>query len=480
VRYLDNRHRPQGARVSATYDFDLLCLGSGPAGQRAAVQAAKLGYRSAIVEKGRIVGGVCLDTGTIPSKTFREAVVGITRAARRAEPGGRPAPAHRPTIEQLLSRVTDVTRRECDVIHQQLERNDVALIWGHAVFQDPHTLVVEFENGHHTVTADRILVAVGTQPASPPGAAPDGEVVLTSDDILNMKALPRTLAVVGAGVIGLEYASMFSALGVNVTLVEKRDRFLEFLDHEIVDELMHQMRKRGVIFRLGETVERLEVTDGPPKKAVLLLESGKRIVSDAVVFSAGRVGATQALNLGAAGLEADERGRLKVDETFRTAAPHIFAAGDVIGYPSLAATSSEQGRLAACHAFGIPAGPMAQHFPIGIFAIPEISMVGRTEHDLTREKVPYESGVARYREIARGQILGDDSGFFKMLFHRDGRRLLGVHTIGSGATELIHIGQAVLGLGGGLDYFLQTVFNYPTLAECYKVAALDAANKLAR
>jgi NAD(P) transhydrogenase len=480
VRYLDNRHRPQGARVSATYDFDLLCLGSGPAGQRAAVQAAKLGYRSAIVEKGRIVGGVCVDTGTIPSKTFREAVVGITRAARRAEPGGRPAPAHRPTIEQLLSRVTDVTRRECDVIHQQLERNDVALIWGHAVFQDPHTLVVEFENGHHTVTADRILVAVGTQPASPPGAAPDGEVVLTSDDILNMKALPRTLAVVGAGVIGLEYASMFSALGVNVTLVEKRDRFLEFLDHEIVDELMHQMRKRGVIFRLGETVERLEVTDGPPKKAVLLLESGKRIVSDAVVFSAGRVGATQALNLGAAGLEADERGRLKVDETFRTAAPHIFAAGDVIGYPSLAATSSEQGRLAACHAFGIPAGPMAQHFPIGIFAIPEISMVGRTEHDLTREKVPYESGVARYREIARGQILGDDSGFFKMLFHRDGRRLLGVHTIGSGATELIHIGQAVLGLGGGLDYFLQTVFNYPTLAECYKVAALDAANKLAR
>jgi NAD(P) transhydrogenase len=466
--------------VPATYDFDLLCLGSGPAGQRAAVQAAKLGYRSAIVEKGRIVGGVCLDTGTIPSKTFREAVVGITRAARGAEPGGRPAPAHRPTIEQLLSRVTDVTRRECDVIHQQLERNDVALIWGHAVFQDPHTLVVEFENGHRTVTAERVLVAVGTQPAPPPGAAPDGEVVLTSDDVLNLKILPRTLAVVGAGVIGLEYASMFSALGVNVTLVEKRDRFLEFLDHEIVDELVHQMRKRGVIFRLGETVERLEVTDGPPKKAALLLESGKRIVSDAVVFSAGRVGATKALNLGAAGLVADDRGRLKVDETFRTAAPHIFAAGDVIGYPSLAATSSEQGRLAACHAFGVPAGPMAQHFPIGIYAIPEVSMVGRTEYDLTREKVPYESGVARYREIARGQILGDDSGFFKMLFHRDGQRLLGVHTIGSGATELIHIGQAVLGLGGGLDYFLQTVFNYPTLAECYKVAALDAANKLAR
>jgi NAD(P) transhydrogenase len=466
--------------VAATYDFDLLCLGSGPAGQRAAVQAGKLGYRAAIVEKGRIVGGVCVDTGTIPSKTFREAVLGVTRAVRSPQPGGRPMQAPRPTIEQLLARVADVTRRECDVICQQLERNDVTVIWGRAAFQDPHTVVVEFESGHQTVTADRILVAVGTQPAAPPGAAPDGEVVLTSDDILNMKALPHTLAVVGAGVIGLEYASMFSALGVNVTLVEKRDRFLEFLDHEIVDELMHQMRKRGVIFRLGETVERLGVTDGPSRKAVLLLESGKRIVSDAVVFSAGRIGATPPLNLAAAGLEADGRGRLRVDETFRTSAPHIFAAGDVIGYPSLAATSSEQGRLAACHAFGVPAGRMAPHFPIGIYAIPEISMVGRTEHDLTREKVPYESGVARYREIARGQILGDDSGFFKMLFHRDGRRLLGVHTIGSGATELIHIGQAVLGLGGGLDYFLQTVFNYPTLAECYKVAALDAANKLAR
>lgn len=462
------------------YDFDLLCLGSGPAGQRAAVQAAKLGHRSAIVEQGRRVGGVCVDTGTIPSKTFREAVVGLTRVARAADASGRALQGHRPTIGQLLARVSEVTRRECDVIHHQLERNDVAVVWGHGRFQDPHTIVVECDSSRHTITADRILVAVGTQPAPPPGAAPDGQVVLTSDDILNLKALPRTLAVVGAGVIGLEYASMFSALGVNVSLVEKRDRFLEFLDHEIVDELMHQMRQRGVIFRLGETVERLEVIEGPARKAALLLESGKRIVSDAVVFSAGRVGSTAALDLPAAGLSADERGRLQVDDTFRTAVEHIYAAGDVIGYPSLAATSSEQGRLAACHAFGVAAGPMASHFPIGIYAIPEISMVGATEHDLTHRKVPYESGVARYREIARGQILGDDSGFFKMLFHREDRALLGVHTIGSGATELIHIGQAVLGLGGGLDYFLRTIFNYPTLAECYKVAALDAANKLAR
>ena len=272
---------------------------------------------------------------------------------------------------------------------------------------------------------------------------------------------------------------MFSALGVSVTLVEKRERFLEFLDHEIVDELMHQMRKRNVTFRMGEAVERVELSEGPPRRAVLLLESGKRIVADAVLFSAGRVGATAALNLAAAGLEADACGRVPVGDGFRTAAPHIYAAGDVIGYPSLAAVSSEQGRLAACAAFGVQTGPMPTHFPFGIYAIPEISMVGATEEELTRQRVPYETGVARYREIARGQILGDDSGFFKMLFHREGRQLLGVHTIGSGATELIHIGQAVLGLQGGLDYFLQTVFNYPTLAECYKVAALDAANKLA-
>jgi NAD(P) transhydrogenase len=292
--------------------------------------------------------------------------------------------------------------------------------------------------------------------------------------------MPRTLTVVGGGVIGVEYASMFAALGVAVTLVERRERVLEFVDQEVVDELVHQMRKRNVTFRLGEAVERLEVSEGPPRRAVVLLESGKRIVSDLVLFSVGRLGATDRLNVGAAGLSADERGRLKVDGQFRTQVPHIYAAGDVIGYPSLAATSSEQGRLAACYAFGVATHAMAAHFPIGVYAIPEISMVGATEHELTAQKVPYETGVARYREIARGQILGDDSGLFKMLFHRDDRRLLGVHAIGTGATELIHIGQAVLGLGGGLDYFLHTVFNYPTLAECYKVAALNAANKLDR
>jgi len=285
--------------------------------------------------------------------------------------------------------------------------------------------------------------------------------------------------VVGAGVIGTEYASIFAALGVGVTLVDKRRRPLEFLDEEIVDELLHQLRRRNLIFRPGETVDRLDIIEGPPKRVEIHLESGKRIVSDMALFSVGRIGATAQLDLNLAGLKADERGRLQVDDQFRTAVPHIYAAGDVIGHPSLAATSSEQGRLAACYALDTPVSKMRQHFPIGIYSIPEISMVGEPEHELTRQKIPYEVGIARYREIARGQILGDDSGFFKMLFHREDRRLLGVHIIGTGATELLHIGQTVLGLGAGLDYFMETVFNYPTLAECYKVAALNAANKLA-
>jgi NAD(P) transhydrogenase len=456
--------------MSESYDFDLVAIGSGPAGQRAAVQAAKLGKRVAVIEKNRHVGGVCVETGTIPSKTFREAVWALTAA---------PTAEARPTAEQLLARVSEVVRREIAVQDNQLRRNEITVIRGEAQFQDPHTLLVRSENGTRAVRAGAIVIAVGTRAVTPPGAVLDGEVAITSDDIIRLKRLPRAMTVVGGGVIGIEYASMFAVLGIEVTVVERRDRVLDFVDREIVDELIHQMRKRNVTFRFGETVERFEVAEGPPRRGVLFLESGKRIVSDLVVLSAGRTGATDPLNLAAAGLAAAERGRLGVDADFRTPIPHIYAAGDVIGHPSLAATSSEQGRLAACHAFGVSAGAMAAHFPVGIYAIPEISMVGATEQELTAAKVPYEIGIARYREIARGQILGDDSGLFKMLFHRGDRRLLGAHAIGTQATELIHIGQAVLGLGGGLDYFMRTVFNYPTLAECYKVAALDAANKLA-
>ncbi len=461
------------------FDFDLVAIGSGPAGQRAAVQAAKLGQRAAVIERSRCVGGICIDTGTIPSKTLREAVLRSVKVNDAPERNPLVRARTPYTAAELLAGVEAVMAREIEVVERQLERNDVTFVAGEASFVDPHTLVVRSgENGDRLVRARNIVIAVGTRPASSPGIQSDGEVVFDSDQILRMKTLPRTLAVVGAGVIGMEYASMFAALGVEVTVVERRDRPLEFLDREILDELIHQLRKQNVTFRLGEAVQSLGVSKGERRQGVLLLESGKRLVADAVLFSAGRVAMTDRLNLAAVGIEVGERGRLNVDKSFRTAVPHIFAAGDVIGYPSLAATSSEQGRLAACHAFGVDIPPMAPHFPIGIYSIPEISMVGPPEHELTAQRVPYETGVARYQEIARGQILGDESGFFKMLFHRDDRRLLAVHCLGTGATELVHVGQAVLALGGGLDYFLETVFNYPTLAECYKVAALDASNKL--
>ncbi|MEO7083955.1 MAG: Si-specific NAD(P)(+) transhydrogenase [Gemmatimonadaceae bacterium] len=461
--------------MTDSYDYDLICIGSGPAGQRGAVQAAKLGARVAIVERREGVGGACLAIGTIPSKTFREAVLSLAAAPRNGAVGAAPP---RPTSEQLLARVGEVVSREGSVISNQLTRNGIDILCGAASFVDPHRLRVTQGSTSREVTSANILIASGTLAVPPAGIHPDGETVITSDEIASLKRLPRSLAVVGAGVIGIEYASMFAALGVEVTVVDRRDRPLEFIDAEIVDELIHQMRKRNVYFRFGEAVDRVEVNEGPPRRAVLHLESGKRIVADMALFSVGRTGATGALALENAGVVADDRGRISVDASFRSSVPHIFAAGDVIGYPSLAATSSEQGRVAACHALGIAAAPMAGHFPIGIYAVPEMSMVGEPEHALTKAKIPYEVGIARYREIARGQILGDDSGFFKMIFHRENRKLLGVHIIGTGATELIHIGQAVLALGGGLDYFLSTVFNYPTLAECYKVAALNAANKL--
>jgi len=463
--------------MTASHDFDLVCIGSGPAGQRAAVQAAKLGKRAAVVEKRRCVGGVCIDTGTIPSKTLREAVVVYSGIAGKGDRVRWARLDARPSCAELFAGVDRVMSREIEVIEDQLRRNGVTVLHGEAAFADPHTLTITSGEAWRRVSAANIVIAVGTEPAPTPGVQPDGDVILTTDEIVHLERLPRTLAVVGAGVIGMEYASIFAAVGVTVTIVERRDRALEFLDREIVDELIHQLRNHNVVFRLGEAVETLAVTEAP-RRAVLCLESGKRITADMVLFSAGRIAATDRLNLPAAGLTSDGRGRIAVDAEFRTAVPHIFGAGDVIGYPSLAATSSEQGRLAACAAFGIDAGPLGSHFPVGIYAIPEISMVGATEQELTRDRVPYETGVARYREIARGQILGDHSGMFKMLFHREDRRLLGIHCIGTGATELVHVGQAVLGLGGGLDYFLKTVFNYPTLAECYKVAALDAANKL--
>ncbi len=460
-------------------EYDLVCIGSGPAGQRAAIQAAKLGKQVAIVEKQRAVGGFCVNTGTIPSKTFREAVRrNYSRPGLEAHDTS-PRERMRPTMDQLVGHVSRVIQREIGTVHDVLSRNDIRLVQGRASFEDAHTLVIESEQGRRRVAAAHILIAVGTTPSKPQGVDGDDRTITTSDTVLSLEQLPRTMVVVGAGVIGIEYASMFAALGVQVTVIDQRPRPLEFLDHEIVDELIHQMRKSDVVFRCGDAVQQIEVVGTTHRQGLLRLASGKHLVADVVLFSAGRIGVTNDLNLEAAGLKADDRGRLQVDERYRTAVSHIWAAGDVIGFPALAATSSEQGRLAACAMFGVDVKPMGTHFPVGIYAIPEVSMAGATEEELTLQKIPYETGIARYREISRGSIRGDDSGMFKMLFHREDGRLLGCHCIGSGATELIHIGQAVLALGGGLDSFLTTVFNYPTLAECYKVAAHNAANKLA-
>jgi NAD(P) transhydrogenase len=460
-------------------DYDLVCIGSGPAGQRAAIQAAKLGKRVALIEKQRSVGGVCVDTGTIPSKTFREAVRRVYSRPGLETADGPHRERVRPTMQQLVSHVARVIQREAGMVHDVMGRNDVRIVHGRASFEDPHTLAVDATDGRRRLRAAHVLIAVGTTPSMPRGVELDGQTITTSDTVLGLRQLPRTMVVVGAGVIGIEYASMFAALGVQVTVIDQRPRPLEFLDHEIVDELIHQMRKSDVVFRCGDAVEQVHVAGHTPRQGLLHLASGKHLVADVVLFSAGRMGATGDLNLEAAGLKADDRGRLQVNDHYRTDVPHIWAAGDVIGFPALAATSSEQGRLAACWMFGIDAKPMGTHFPVGIYAIPEVSMAGATEEELTKSRTPYETGIARYREISRGPMLGDDSGMFKMLFHREDGRLLGCHCIGSGATELIHVGQAVLALGGGLEYFLTTVFNYPTLAECYKVAAHNAANKLA-
>jgi NAD(P) transhydrogenase len=380
------------------------------------------------------------------------------------------------TMPDLLFRCERVITREIDVIRDQMRRNGIELIGGAARFLDPHTLEVAGASGTVRVWADKVLIATGTTATRPAEVPVDGRSILTSDDILGLQEVPRTMTVVGAGVIGTEYASIFAALGVEVTLVDKRPRLLEFVDAEIVESLVYQMRNMNCTFRLHEEVA--SVRQEGARRAVTALKSGKTIVSEVILYAVGRAGATSDLNLEAAGLTADDRGRIKVDDAFRTSRPHIYAAGDVVGFPALASTSMEQGRLAACHAFGVASASLPHLFPYGIYSVPEISMVGKNEEELTAAGVPYEVGVARYREIARGAILGDDSGLLKILFHRETRRVLGVHIIGTGATELVHIGQAVLAHEGTIDYFVNTVFNYPTFAECYKVAALDAYNKV--
>ena len=466
------------------FAYDMLVIGSGPGGQRAAIQAAKLNKRVALVERKAVVGGVCINTGTIPSKTLREAVLHLSGYRLHGLYGASYAVKQHITMEDLLFRTEHVVRHEIDVTRHQLLRNGVDVYNAHAQFEDPHTLLLQdgVERGPQStreVSAATIVIATGAETARAPNIAFDGRRICTSDDLLHMERLPHSLTVVGAGVIGLEYASIFATLGVRVTIIDKRHRLLPFVDSEIIDTLAYHLRENRVTLRLGEEVSGIEpMSDAFGERVRIHLASGKQVVTDTALYSIGRTGATRALNLPASGVETDHRGRIKVNDEYQTSVGHIYAVGDVIGFPSLASTSMEQGRVAACHAFGVETRSVPALFPYGIYSIPEISMVGKTEDELTDAGVPYEVGKAHYREIARGQIIGDSSGLLKLIFHLDTHDLLGVHIIGEGASELVHIGQAVLSFGGRIEYFINTVFNYPTLAECYKTAAFDGVNRL--
>jgi NAD(P) transhydrogenase len=455
--------------------YDMLVIGSGPAGQKAAIQAAKVGKKVAVIERKKVAGGICINIGTIPSKSLREAVLFLSGFRQRALYGASYRVKKDITFQDLAQRCDHVVKAEQEVIQNQLLRNSVDFIVGTASFLDPHRLAITQDSESNEHTADYIVVACGTESARPADIPFDGESIIDSDGLLTLKQLPRSLTIVGAGVIGCEYACILATLGIPVVLVEKRPRLLEFVDSEIIESLQYQMRNIGVTLRFNEEV--IGVEKSADHSVAIHLKSGKKIGAPLLVYSVGRIGATKNLNLERIALQADDRGRLKVNADFQTDVPHIYAVGDVVGFPALASTSMQQGRHAACHAFGLSCETATHLLPYGIYTIPEISMVGRNEDDLTRDGVPYEIGVARYREIARGQIIGDTVGMLKLLFHSETRELLGVHVIGEGATELVHIGQAVMAHGGKLDYFVDAVFNYPTLAECYKVAALAALNK---
>ena len=507
--------------------FDAVVIGTGPAGQRAAIQAAKLGKKVLACEKERHVGGAAINTGTIPSKALREAILHLTGASKRGLFGDSYRVKSDITLGDLITVSQQVMVHERELIRDQFARNGVELAEGTATFDDPHQITIESSKGTERIKADKFFICTGTRPATPDSVPFADERVFTSDGLLQMDRLPKSMVIVGGGVIGTEYACMMATLGIKVTLVEGRDQILGFLDDEIAEAMQYHMRRSGITLRLGEKVKEIKLLDPPPEPeqpkkktkqqkssdkaeklveehaagaagdaevetmaeqvetrmrqeplVMAVLESGKKLRAQTLLYSIGRQGTVNKLGVKNAGLEASDRERLQVNEHYQTDVPHIYAIGDVIGFPALASTAMEQGRLAACHAFGVDATSLPELFPYGIYAIPEISMVGKTEEELTDAGIPYEAGIAEYKEIARGQLLGDETGMLKLLIHQEDRTILGVHAIGSGATELIHIGQAAMALGGKVDFFVKNVFNYPTLAEAYKVAALNGLNKL--
>jgi NAD(P) transhydrogenase len=462
--------------------YDLVVIGTGPAGQKAAIQAAKLGKRVVAIERCNTIGGAQINTGTIPSKALREAAMHLSGRNKRGLFGESYRVKRNITIADLTAVSRQVINHELDVVRDAFDRNGIDLVWGQARFLEPNLVLVTRLGESERVAADRFIIAVGTRPARPTHVPFDGRHVFCTDDILSLETLPRNLIVVGGGVIGTEYACIMATLGVRVTLVEGRNQVLGFLDTEIAEAFHYHMRRAGITLRLGEKVDRIEILEPNNGESPLVqatLESGKKLKAQTLLYAVGRQGVCGELALDKVGLSCDDRERLKVDAEYRTCVEHVYAVGDVIGFPALASTAMEQGRLAACHAFGVETRSIPELFPYGIYSVPEISMVGKTEQQLTEQGIPYEAGIALYKEVARGQLLGDDLGMLKLLIHQEDRRILGVHAIGTGATELIHIGQAVMTFNGTVDYFVHNVFNFPTLAEAYKVAALNGVNKLA-
>ena len=456
--------------------FDLVIIGSGPAGEKAAIEAAKMRKSTAIIERQSVQGGVCIHTGTIPSKTLRETVLYISGLRQRSVYGMMGGIRGDITVKELMYRKNQVIQKELDIIQQNMARHRIKVIHGSGHIQDKNTVVVRKDDDEEVISAEVIIISTGTHPYHPPEIDFDHPFIFDSETILNLDILPRSLTIIGGGVIGCEYASIFGHIGVNVTIVDDRERLLNFLDSEIADALMYLMRKYRINLVLGDGFSKII----PGKNDITTItKSGRKVVSDRVMFAAGRIGNTNNLGLKNVGIKTDKRGLIKVDKLFRTTESNIYAVGDVIGFPSLASVSMDQGRLAAIHAFKKnDTSCINSILPFGIYTIPEVSMVGETEATLTASNQEYEIGIARYFELARGQIINDHDGMLKILFDPKSRRLLGVHIVGERATELIHVGQAIMTAGGTIDYFVDTVFNYPTLTEAYKVAALDGFARL--
>jgi len=457
--------------------YDLAIIGSGPSGRSAAIQAAKLNRRVLVVEKAERMGGVSVHTGTIPSKTLRETVLNLSGWRERSFYGRSYRAKTDIEASDLKKRLHKTLDYEVDILEHQFARNHVEHITGTASFVGTHELKIERDEDEDcTITADKFLIATGTKTYQPDDIPFNKTTILDSDDFLDIPKIPRSLVVIGAGVIGVEYSTMCSTLDIQVTLIEPRDTMLDFIDKTLMAEFIHQIRINGVDLRLGASVTKVE---DKGDFVEVSMENGRHIRAEMLLFAAGRIGATQSLNLDAVGLKTDKRGRIDVNrKTYQTSVPHIYATGDVIGHPSLASTSLQQGRIASCHALDTPTLPESPWFPYGIYSVPEISTVGMSEEEVTERNIPYEVGIARFSETSRGHIMGIDRGMLKMLVSLKTRRLLGVQILGEGATELIHIAQAVLNLKGTVDYFVENTFNYPTLAEAYRTAGLDAFNRM--